>query len=171
MVRPRSPALPPTLPPHPTRLLSRSVSRSLSRSPGPQTPDLGRLLGALLAALLVLIGGGIAAPALAAERPSLPLSGRYLCDGDLLVARLENGAVDAQGLPNTVAGTVPGAFVVIDWRGLHLQLPRTNNAGAPSFTDGRWWWGLEDPERPDLRLRRAEQVRFACEPLASGSSA
>ncbi|WP_225867454.1 hypothetical protein [Cyanobium sp. NIES-981] len=129
---------------------------------------LGRILGLALAALLLLCPGSVAA-AMAADGTGLPT--RYCCDGDLLVATIDNGAVDAPGVPNTVAGTVPGAFVVIHWRGLQLQLPRTNNAGPPSFTDGRWWWSLEDPERPDLRLRRGDQVRYPCEAIAAGSSA
>ncbi|EDY39648.1 conserved hypothetical protein [Cyanobium sp. PCC 7001] len=126
---------------------------------------LGRALGVAIgmASLLWLLWGGLVPAALPLDAPAA--ASRYRCDGDLLVARIENGAVDALAVPNTIAGTLPGAFVVIDWRDLHLQLPRTNNAGPPSFTDGRWWWSLEDPERPDLRLRRGDQVRFACEVL------
>ncbi|QNI70113.1 hypothetical protein [Cyanobium sp. NS01] len=126
------------------------------------------LLSPLLALGLLLLGPGSAAWGLeAANQPS-----RYSCDGDLLLARVENGAVDAPGIPNTLAGTLPGAFVVIDWRELHLQLPRTNNAGAPSFGDGRWWWSLEDPSRPTLLLQQAQQTSFACSALpASGSPA
>jgi hypothetical protein len=110
------------------------------------------LMATLLAALLVLPH-----PALAAQPE------HYRCAGDPLEARVDNGAVDAAGIPNTAAGTVPGAFVVLHWRGIVLQLPRTNNAGAPSFTDGKWWWSLEDPDHPLLQLRtsqrRAGQVR------------
>jgi hypothetical protein len=100
-----------------------------------------------------------------------PAESRYRCDGDVLVARHDNGAVDAIGIPNTLAGTVPGAFVVIDWRGEHLQLPRTNQAGPPSYTDGRWWWSLEDPLRPSFRWVRATETRFDCrlEPDAGSS--
>lgn len=127
------------------------------------------LLPPLLALGLLLLGPGSAAWGLeeVANQPS-----RYCCDGDLLLARVENGAVDAPGIPNTLAGTLPGAFVVIDWRELHLQLPRTNNAGAPSFGDGRWWWSLEDPSRPSLLLQQAQQTSYACSALpASGSPA
>lgn len=112
------------------------------------------LLAPLLALLLTLAPG----PA-SAERA-------YRCDGDLLLARTDNGPVDAVGIPNVMAGTVPGAFVVLRWRNLALQLPRTNNAGAPSFTDGKWWWSLEDPDHPSFRLRQGLGMveAFSCEP-------
>ena len=78
----------------------------------------------------------------------------YVCDGDALIATIDRGAVDAIGIPNSVDGTVPGSFVVLEWRDLHLQLPRTNNAGAPSFSDGKWWWDLNDPDHPGFKLRQ-----------------
>ncbi len=112
--------------------------------------------------LLSLLPGPVGAPAHAAP---VPTAQRFLCDGDPLLARVENGPVDAAGIPNTTGGTVPGAFVVLEWRDLHLQLPRTNNAGAPSFTDGRWWWSLEDPAHPRFRLRRGNVQEFACGPV------
>jgi hypothetical protein len=106
-----------------------------------------------LLALLLTLAPGTAG----AER-------NYHCDGDLLVARTDNGPVDALGIPNVVAGTPPGAFVVLSWRDLSLQLPRTNNAGAPSYTDGTWWWSLEDPDHP--RFRRLQGLgrieAFSC---------
>ena len=86
----------------------------------------------------------------------------YTCDGDALIAAYDNGPVDAPGIPNSSAGTVPGAVVVLRWRDISLQLPRTNNAGAPSYTDGKWWWSLEDPGHPRFRLRRGDVVEFAC---------
>ena len=88
----------------------------------------------------------------------------YVCDGDALSATIDRGAVDAIGIPNSVDGTVPGSFVVLEWRDLHLQLPRTNNAGAPSFSDGKWWWDLDDPDHPGFKLRQgAGQARvIAC---------
>ena len=73
----------------------------------------------------------------------LPLpadAARYVCEGDPLTAELHQGAVDATEIPNTAGGTVPGAFVVIAWRGVSLQLPRTNNAGGcPQQTNLRRW--------------------------------
>ncbi|MFM7652232.1 MAG: hypothetical protein ACKO5M_04790, partial [Vulcanococcus sp.] len=74
-----------------------------------------------------------------------PATSSYRCDGDPLIAEVHQGAVDAPGIPNSDGGTVPGAFLVLRWRDLQLQLPRTNNAGTPSYTDGRWWWQALDP--------------------------
>ncbi|MEB3270842.1 MAG: hypothetical protein VKJ44_04215 [Synechococcus sp.] len=99
--------------------------------------------------------GGLAAP---------PLS--YRCDGDPLLAQLGNGPLDELSIPDPSTGPVPvGGFVLLQWRGLSLQLPRTNNAGAAGFTDGRWWWSLEDPAQPRLRERLGGgSVRdFRCE--------
>ena len=87
---------------------------------------------------------------------------RYLCDGDGLEAMLYKGAVDASEIPNSDGGTVPGAFIVLKWRGLSLQLPRTNNAGIPSYTDGRWWWQAVDPDHPHFRDHRGGVKTYAC---------
>ena len=97
---------------------------------------------------LVLLLVLLVAPSWRAEASS------YQCDGDDVIATIDRGAVDAIGIPNTIDGTVPGSFVVLQWRDLKLQLPRTNNAGAPSFSDGKWWWDLEDPEHPGFKLRQ-----------------
>ena len=102
------------------------------------------------------------APSAVAAAPSAGAS--YRCDGDLLHLSYGTGAVDAPDIPNLLAGTAPGAFVLIDWRGLHLQLPRTNNAGAPSYSDGRWWWRAANPQQPELRQRRGVLISYACEP-------
>jgi hypothetical protein len=130
----------------------------------------GRALQPLLS-LALLLCCLTAAPALAEAAESgsasagLPATTpvmRYYCGGDLLLARSENGAVDAVAIPNISAGTPPGAFVVLEWRGISLQLPRTNNAGAPSYTDGRWWWSLENPDQPIFRMRRGAIEEFPC---------
>ncbi|MFZ0407450.1 MAG: hypothetical protein WAM11_04980 [Cyanobium sp.] len=103
-----------------------------------------------------------------AQADTLPLLERYRCDGDPLTTALIAGAVDAAAIPNTSGGTVPGAVLVLQWRDISLQLPRTNNAGAPSFSDGKWWWSLEDPGHPSFRLRRGlgDVQTFACQKLA-----
>lgn len=102
---------------------------------------------------------------LAAFADSQPQAIAYRCDGEPLTAMVNNGAVDAFAIPNVAAGTLPGAFVVLRWRDITLQLPRTNNAGAPSFTDGKWWWSPEDPAHPSFQLRRGlgDVQRFSCE--------
>jgi len=109
-------------------------------------------------ALAQAAGSGPAAVAAPTRAPAV----RYFCGGDPLLARTENGAVDAVAIPNTSAGTPPGAFVVLEWRGISLQLPRTNNAGPPSYTDGRWWWSLENPNEPRFRLRRGAIEEIPC---------
>ncbi|MCS5699187.1 hypothetical protein NZK32_09070 [Cyanobium sp. FGCU-52] len=116
----------------------------------------------LAAALLILLlswAGPVRADTTAA-------AAAFRCDGDPLSARLVPGAMDEPGIPDPTSGPVPvGGFVVLQWRDLSLQLPRTNNAGPASFTDGKWWWSLEDPAHPRFRLRRSrgDVQDFACE--------
>ena len=116
---------------------------------------------ALLLALLLPLAGLIAAPAPAAAAPMT--AQRYLCDGEPLLAEVHNGAVDAPGIPNSAGGTVPGAFLVLQWRGVSLQLPRTNNAGTPSYSDGRWWWQASDTDQPEFAQRRGDWEHYRCE--------
>jgi len=120
-----------------------------------------RLLSLFLVLLMLL-----SAPAAWAAQGSE----RYLCDGDALVAMPHNGAVDAREIPNSDGGTVPGAFIVLEWRGVSLQLPRTNNAGIPSYTDGRWWWQAVNPDLPDFREHRGSVKTYACARLATSRS-
>jgi hypothetical protein len=107
-------------------------------------------------------------PASPAWADSQPVARAYRCDGEPLSALLVPGAVDASDIPNTLAGTLPGAYVVLRWRGVQLQLPRSNNAGAPSFSDGKWAWSAFDPDHPVLRLRRpgGDLQDFACEAIS-----
>ena len=137
-------------------------------------PGFGRIEGALrsaqtlagrLLALLLLLCLSLGGPALAAAAEAVP----YRCDGDLLLATSDNGAVDAPGIPNSAAGTVPGATVLLEWRDLRLQLPRTNNAGPPSYTDGLWWWSLEDPQQPRFLHRRGAIERFSCQAVPAAA--
>jgi hypothetical protein len=116
-------------------------------------------LVSLLLSLLMAWPAWAAGP----ELPQQPLQrNTYVCEGDPLVAEVFAGAVDAPAIANMAAGTPPGAYVVLAWRGISLQLPRTNNAGAPSYTDGRWWWSPADPEHPDFWQRRAGVESYAC---------
>ena len=133
---------------------------------------LGSLLRGLLALTLclaaVLSTAVLWIPASPVWADSQPVARVYRCDGEPLSALLVPGAVDATDIPNTLAGTLPGAYVVLRWRGVQLQLPRSNNAGAPSFSDGKWAWSNPDPDHPLLRLRRpgGDLQDFACEPGA-----
>ena len=119
-----------------------------------------QLLALLLALMLPLAGLIAAPPGLALVDPAPEA---FLCDGDPLVAAVHIGAVDAPDIPNSASGTVPGAFIVLQWRGVSLQLPRTNNAGPPSYSDGRWWWQALDPEHPEFAQRRSEWENYSCE--------
>ena len=88
----------------------------------------------------------------------------YTCDGDPLQAEFQPGPVDAVGIPNTLAGTLPGASVVLRWQGQQLPLPRTNDAGSPTYSDGKWSWREADADHALLRLRRpgGDQQEFRC---------
>jgi hypothetical protein len=143
----------------------------LKRSPAWRRPisavirQMAGVLLALLLQVLQLVGGGPLAAAWAA--PDLaPIN--YRCDGDPLQARLVAGAMDDPTIPDPSNAPVPvGASVLLQWRDQQLQLPRTNNAGAASFSDGRWWWSLEDPDHPRFRLRRRPGLidDYACEAM------
>lgn len=144
--------------------LALNITQLLGRRFAPARPLLLSLFITLLPLLL------IADPA-HADRTAP--SSAYRCDGEPLVATLHSGAVDDPSIPNASNGTLPGAFVQLRWREVNLQLPRTNNAGAPSFTDGKWWWSLEDVEHPRFRLRRGlgDVQDFVCERLESAAPA
>jgi hypothetical protein len=143
----------------------------LRRASGARCPrrlaDVGRGWPPRLACLGLLLLLLAAAPAQAAD--PAPAAEHFRCDGVALTATLHGGAVDDPAIPNRSGGTLPGAFVQLQWQRagepIALQLPRTNNAGAPSFTDGKWWWSLEDPSHPRFRLRRGggDIEDFACE--------
>jgi hypothetical protein len=87
----------------------------------------------------------------------------FICEGEPSEALAFNGAVDAADIPNSKANTVPGAFMVLHWRKLSLQLPRTNNAGVPSYSDGRWWWQALDPDHPDFAQLSGSVESYSCE--------
>jgi len=99
-----------------------------------------------------------------------PPTQSYRCDGEPLTALLVRGAMDEVTIPDPSSALVPiGGYVVLQWQGISLQLPRTNNAGPASFTDGKWWWSLEDPDHPSFRLRSGLGAiqDFACDLLAA----
>ena len=126
-----------------------------------------RPAGGRLAGLLVvwLVASAWATPAWA-DTALIPRA--YICAGEPLSALLVKGPMDEPAIPDPSTAPVPiGGSVVLSWRGLSLQLPRTNNAGPASFSDGKWWWSLEDPAHPRFRLRRplGDIQDFVCEAL------
>ena len=132
---------------------------------------LGRLVASLLSWLLVcypmtpLVLAPFSWPAPAHSADAFTPQA-YFCDGDPLTALLVKGPLDEPAIPDPSNAPVPiGGSVVLRWRGVNLQLPRTNNAGEASFSDGKWWWSLEDPAHPRFRLRQplGEAREFACE--------
>ena len=124
------------------------------------------LLQASLLALLLTVALPLfhAPPAWAAAAAAASADVQhYVCAGEPLQASVYRGAVDAPAIPNSDGGTVPGGFIVLEWRGVRLQLPRTNNAGVPSYTDGRWWWQATDPAQPSFAERRGGVTAIPCE--------
>jgi hypothetical protein len=124
-----------------------------------------------LLALPIVLAVGIAtagpAPALALALAEAESGAQhYLCDGEPLLAEIHNGAVDAIDIPNSSAGTVPGAFVVLQWRGISLQLPRSNNAGEPNYTDGRWWWSSPAPDQIEFEQLRGTVHSYSCQHIS-----
>jgi hypothetical protein len=87
----------------------------------------------------------------------------FLCGGEPLEAIAFTGPVDTADIPNSSGGTLPGAFLVLRWRNRTLQLPRTNNAGVPSYTDGRWWWQALDPDHPEFAQLRGDVQQYRCD--------
>jgi hypothetical protein len=116
---------------------------------------------AVMVAVLLPLWGLLHPPGVLAAIDPAPAS--FVCEGDPLLAAVHRGAVDAPRIPNAAGGTVPGAFIVLQWRGVSLQLPRTNNAGTPSYCDGRWWWQARDPQHPDFAQRRGDWEAYHCD--------
>lgn len=121
----------------------------------------------LLLSLVIML---VPSPLAAAGALNSPPAQSYRCDGEPLTAVLVRGAMDEATIPDPSSSSVPiGGYVVLQWQGLSLQLPRTNNAGPASFSDGKWWWSLEDQDHPRFRLRRGlgDVQDFACDRLAA----
>lgn len=122
----------------------------------------------LLVALSIPLLMPLLMPQQAAAAPGAALEPQtYRCQGDLLTAQLLRGPLDEPTIPDPSTAAVPvGGSVLLRWRQQTLQLPRTNNAGPASFTDGRWWWSLEDPAHPRFRQRLGlgQVLEIACEP-------
>ena len=135
-------------------------------SPWTQGSYLALAIGWLLS--LVILLDPFSVPA--AWALNTPTAQSYRCDGEPLTALLVRGAMDEPSIPDPSTAPVPiGGYVVLQWQDLSLQLPRTNNAGPASFSDGKWWWSLEDQDHPRFRLRGGlgDIQDFACERLAA----
>jgi hypothetical protein len=98
---------------------------------------LNALVPMALSLLLLLTAPGADASSSAGQQ--------FLCEGDHLEALAFKGALDAADIPNSNAHSVPGAFVVLRWRNMSLQLPRTNNTGACPATPMAAGAGLRQP--------------------------
>ena len=119
-----------------------------------------------MVALLLWMLAPLPLPLASASAAALePAVRSYRCEGEPLEVTLLPGPVDAVGIPNTLAGTLPGASLVLRWQGVERPLPRTNNAGAPSYSDGQWFWQQDGADRARLLLRLAsgDRQEIRCE--------
>ena len=98
-----------------------------------------------------------------------PESSLFTCDGELLETTIYNNQNGIFTIVAPLQEIDAGGFVVLHWKELSLMLPRTFNTGETSFTDGKWWWSYEDPEHPQLRLRkrRGDIKDFKCDVIPS----
>ncbi|WP_338442630.1 hypothetical protein VZG28_06675 [Synechococcus elongatus IITB4] len=113
-----------------------------------------------LTAIAIALAAGLGLPSVAqAARTEVT----YVCADAPLVALYDNGPVDDPRVNNQLAGTLPGAFVVLRWRDLNLQLPRTNIEGAPSYSDNKWFWSLSDPDHPTFFVKVGDRQDFPCD--------
>lgn len=87
----------------------------------------------------------------------------FLCGGDPLDAFEFYCGLDAVDIPNSNEDRVPGAFIVLRWNKSSIKLPRTNNAGVPSYSDGRWRRRTLDPDHPDFAQQRGKVGLYSFE--------
>ncbi len=111
-----------------------------------------------LPCLLLLVGLLIARPS--AAWSSLPQ--HYSCGGDPLLARVETRFDLFGELDPLPASGPPDSLVVLQWRNLTLQLPRSQDPGPASYTNGTWTWDGTDSRHPRLSLLREERQDFPC---------
>ena len=81
----------------------------------------------------------------------------FNCDGDVLVATIRNNLNGDFSLVTDIEKVDPGAFVVLDWKGISLMLPFSFQKGAISFTDRKWLWSYQD----NAQGLHEESPRFA----------
>tara|TARA_Y100001968_G_C19443630_1_gene764000 strand:+ start:533 stop:886 length:354 start_codon:yes stop_codon:yes gene_type:complete len=84
---------------------------------------------------------------------------QFICDGDLLEARIYNNLNGDYQLLKNLEDIDEGAFVVLKWREARIMIPRTFRSGEISFTDRKWWWSYKENGRPpDLEHPRLEKL-------------
>tara|TARA_B100000214_G_scaffold374957_1_gene359378 strand:- start:1977 stop:2348 length:372 start_codon:yes stop_codon:yes gene_type:complete len=88
---------------------------------------------------------------------SLNPSPEFNCDGDLLNAVIRNNLNGDFELTNDLENIDKGAFIVLDWRDIHLMLPVSFKVGSISFTDKKWLWSYQE-DKDELRM---DNPRFA----------
>ena len=88
---------------------------------------------------------------------SLNPSPSFNCDGDTLTAVIRNNLNGDFALTNDLENIDKGAFIVLDWRDIHLMLPVSFKVGDISFTDKKWLWSYLDKNN-GLRM---DNPRFA----------
>ena len=102
-------------------------------------------------------------------------SPNFNCDGDILTATIRNNLNGDFKLTNDLTNIDKGAFIVLNWRKIHLMLPVSFKVGEISFTDKKWLWSYQD-EKNGLRidnprfaqmLPNGEIQEFSCQAISS----
>ena len=88
---------------------------------------------------------------------SLNPSPDFNCDGDRLTALIRNNLNGDFAITHDLENIDKGAFIVLDWRDIHLMLPVSFKVGNITFTDKKWLWSYQD-EKNGLRI---DNPRFA----------
>ncbi len=69
---------------------------------------------------------------------------QFDCDGDNLFVSIRNNLNGDFALVTDLEKIDEGAFVVLDWKDIHLMLPVSFQKGEISFTDKKWLWSYQD---------------------------
>ena len=102
----------------------------------------------------------------------------FNCDGEYLNAVIRNNLNGDFAITNDLNKIDKGAFVVLNWRDVHLMLPVSFRVGEISFTDKKWLWSYQD-EKDGLimdhprfahRLPNGEIQEFSCEAISQEES-
>ena len=88
---------------------------------------------------------------------SLNPSPDFNCDGERLTALIRNNLNGDFAITNDLENIDKGAFIILDWRDIHLMLPVSFKVGDITFTDKKWLWSYQD----DKNGLRIDNPRFA----------